>query len=124
MRIVVVLLAALALSSCDTAQPRVLAGATLGSQGQSGSATGSGHIQYLGGDGSSVAQAILIHGASGEVDGVTSEYDWLAANRPGWKAISQSLISQGSRYYDALHITNGSQQADVYFDITEYFGKL
>lgn len=124
MRLVIALLAALALSGCDGTQPQVLAGATLGSSGQTGSATGSGHIQYLGGDGSSVAQAILIHGAAGEIDGVKSEYDWLAANRPGWKASAQSLIAQGSRFYDALHITNGSQQADVYFDITEYFGKI
>ena len=62
--------------------------------------------------------------ARGEMDGVPSEYDWLAANRPGWRATGQSLIANGSRMYDLLHIENGSQKADVYFDITEYFGKM
>jgi hypothetical protein len=124
-RIVVSLLfVLLSLSACDAPQPQVIAAMTPGPEGRTGTATGSGQIQFLGGDGSSLAQAILIHGAQGEVDGVPSEYDWLAANRPGWKAMGQSLISGGSRKFDVLHITNGSQQADVYFDITEYFGKF
>lgn len=125
MRLVATLFVALfALSACDAPQPQIVAGATLGQAGRTGTAGGSGQIQFLGGDGSSLAQAILIHGAKGEVDGVQSEYDWLAQNRPGWRAKAQALIVNGARKYDVLHIAKGSQSTDLFFDITEYFGKM
>jgi hypothetical protein len=114
----------LALSACDAPQPQIIAGVTLGAAGRTGGASGSAGIQFLGGDGSSLDQALLIRGARGERDGIQSEYDWLAANRPGWRAIAQSLVVNGSRKYDVFHIAKGSQTADLFFDITEYFGKF
>jgi len=125
MRLVFCLFAAvLALSACDAPQPQTVTGVTLGQTGRTGSAAGSQGIQFLGGDGSSLDQALLVHGARGEIDGVQSEYDWLAANRPGWRAMSQELIVRGNRQYDLLHIAKGSQKADLFFDITEYYGKM
>ena len=114
----------LALSACDAPQPQTVAGVTLPGSGRTGSASGSAGIQFLGGDGSSLDQALLIHGARGESDGIQSEYDWLAAHRPGWRAHAQSLVVRGNRQYDVLHIVKGSQTADLFFDITEYFGKF
>ena len=60
--------AALALSACDAPQPQVAAAVDFGGQGQTGQVGGSSHIQFLGGDGSAVDQAILIYGARGEAD--------------------------------------------------------
>lgn len=116
--------AALALSACDAPQPQVAAAVDFGGQGQTGQVGGSSHIQFLGGDGSAVDQAILIYGARGEADGVKSEYDWLATHRPGWRAVGQALLTKGNRQYDVLHTVGGGQSVDVYFDISEYFGKF
>ena len=58
------------------------------------------------------------------MDGEHSEYDWLVQNRSGWIRALQTLIVSGNRQYDVLRIAKSAEQADVYFDITEYFGKF
>ena len=64
-----------------------------------------------------------ITGAKGELDGVRSEYQWLAAERPGWKRNEQALIQNGNKLYDLLYISKGRKKQVICFDITAFFGK-
>ena len=64
-----------------------------------------------------------ITGAKGEYDGVASEYQWLARNRPGWRRDEQALIQNGSKRYDLLMISKGRKKQVICFDITSFFGK-
>jgi len=70
------------------------------------------------------SRAILIEGAANELDGVRFEYAFLAGAYPGWKKQSQALISTGGHYYDVLTITKAGATKRVYFDISEFFGKM
>lgn len=81
-------------------------------------------IRYGGGDGSSLAKAVVIQGARGEADGVQSEYDWIAMNLPGWRPASQALLSDNKKTYDALTLRKGGESRIVYFDISAFFGKF
>jgi hypothetical protein len=86
-------------------------------------------VRFAGGDGSSVANAILIKGAHGEMDGTSSEYQYLALlygpQNTAWKLDQQSLLSNSGKRFDAMAIVlaDGTKKT-VYFDISEYFGKL
>lgn len=64
-----------------------------------------------------------IVGARGEMDGVASEYEWIRAERPGWKPKSQALIADARRQYDLLTIQKGRKKQVICFDITSFFGK-
>ncbi len=79
---------------------------------------------YEGGDGSSFEKAVLIKGAN-EQTGVHAEYEWLAKRHPGYKRGKQSLKRNSGRMFDVLSITTkDGKELDVYFDITEFFGKF
>ena len=65
-----------------------------------------------------------IIGAHGEDDGVDAEYQWLAAERPGWTRANQSTIQNGGRIFDVLDIEKGAQKQSICFDITDFFGKM
>jgi hypothetical protein len=87
-------------------------------------------IRFLGGDGTSVDTAILIQGAHGEMDGTASEYRYLAMvygrQNDAWKLEQQSLLNHAGKQYDAMAIVlvaTGTKKT-VYFDITDYFGKM
>jgi hypothetical protein len=62
--------------------------------------------------------AFRIVGARGEQDGVGSEYQWLAANLPGWRRDSQALLSGKGKYFDLLMVSKGRKHAVLCFDIT------
>jgi hypothetical protein len=75
-------------------------------------------------DGSSMANAIPIK-APNEKAGVTAEYHWIAEHFPGYKRGKQALLNGNGRMYDAIDITTTSgERRTVYFDITDYFGKM
>jgi hypothetical protein len=75
-------------------------------------------------DGKSLANAILIH-AKNEEEGMEAEYGWLKAHYSGYKLKRQSLINGKKRIYDKMEIiTREGKSVVLYFDITEYFGKL
>ena len=85
--------------------------------------SGSGSGDYGGGDGTSCAQAVVVH-ARNEMAGVRAEYDWIAARYPGYKRGMQSLIRCNGRPADQLGIrTADGQELEVFFDISEYFGQ-
>ena len=84
-----------------------------------------GHVTYSGGDGSSIDKAIFIMGAKEESEGVKAEYDYLDKHFPNYKLVRQSLLNEKKRSCDLLEITtpDGVGRA-IYFDITDYFGKM
>jgi hypothetical protein len=86
-------------------------------------ATG-GPVTFAGGNGSSIAEAILVKGAT-EVTGVAAEYQWLNDHLPGFRTQQQALLEVGGRHYDQLDgvMPNGERRS-VIFDITEFFGKI
>lgn len=75
-------------------------------------------------DGSSVANAVIIRAPS-EAAGVAAEYQWIAERFPGYTRKTQSLLQVRGHFYDALEIVTASgEERTLYFDITDFFGKL
>jgi len=84
-----------------------------------------GKIKYEGGDGSSMEKAVIIKGAKGSEDGIAAEYEWLAKKHRGYKTKQQALLNDKGRKYDMIAIaTADGKEVEVYFDITEFFGKF
>jgi len=79
--------------------------------------------------GDSTATAIL-DVQKDEASGVDWEYRYLSfnpcADNARWQLKNQSLVHEGTREYDRLHVVCAPTKAerDFYFDITSYFGKL
>jgi hypothetical protein len=71
------------------------------------------------------AYAYKVIGAKGEMDGVASEYQWLARTLPGWARDEQALLGdKKGRYFDLLFVSKGRKKAVACFDITDFYGKL
>ena len=111
---------ALTLGGCATsneakpAQPPPAGGGDLASQ----------PMTYGTGDGTSCAQAVVIH-AKDEFSGVRAEYVWIAARYPGYEKKMQALTNCNGRPADEIGIrTADGQEVKVYFDISEYFGHM
>jgi len=82
-------------------------------------------VTYSVSDGSSLEHAVVITGATGETEGVRSEYAWLSKQYPGYRPRAQSVVRNNERTFDRLEIqTANGQLVVVYFDITSFFGKL
>lgn len=80
-------------------------------------------MTYGGGDGTSCAQAILVH-AHSEMAGARAEYDWIGARYPGYQREMQALTRCNDRPADQLRIrTADGHEAEIFFDISEYFGQ-
>jgi len=74
-------------------------------------------------DGSSFEKAIFIK-ETAETAGVHAEYAWLKEHYPGYKSLGQSLLYKGKKAYDKLSIqTADGGKKEVYFDISNFFGK-
>lgn len=81
-------------------------------------------VSYSGGDGSSIENAVIIE-ASKESVGIRAEYNWIKKNHPDWQLQLQSLMSANGKMYDKmLYKTPQGQTSTVYFDITNFFGKM
>lgn len=109
MRFVIAMFLALALAACRTVSPAPSAAPATSS----------------GGDGASMATAIVIDAAN-EADGVAAEYAWLREHFPGARVVNQSLLTPaGDHVYDAIEFTarDGTKHT-VYFDISRFFGKM
>jgi hypothetical protein len=86
-------------------------------------------IRFEGGDGSSIAQAIVIRGAKGESDGVAAEYKYLemlyGPKGDGHNVQGQALLENGGRSFDKLDVDlKDGRTIAVFFDISDYFGKF
>jgi hypothetical protein len=82
-------------------------------------------ITYSGGDGSSCERVVVISGAKNERAGIAAEYSWVRAHFPGYRRTQQDLSQCGDKPADILHLEDGAgHKADVYFDISGFFGKM
>lgn len=88
-----------------------------------------GHVTFSNNAGLSQDDAIVIMNAVNDSEGVDAEYYYLEqryGERPeDWDLISQDLLDQGGMLYDQmdLMLSNGSS-VTIYFDITDFFGKV
>jgi len=75
-------------------------------------------------DGSSFEKAIFIKETS-EGSGVDAEYAWIRDKYPGSKVNGQALVNHNNKPYDVIHITTSDgTKTDVYFDISNFYGKF
>ena len=81
-------------------------------------------IRYGGGDGLSIATAVVILHAKGEDDGVRAEYNWIAIHHPDWKTRGQALLQGKTGIYDQIIcVKPNGKTVDVFFEISGFFGK-
>jgi len=81
-------------------------------------------VTFGGGNGLSYATAVVVH-ASDKGSGVKSEYDYIRAHYPGHHFISQALAFDHGKSYDIMTFTSADRKKHVlYFDISEYLGRL
>lgn len=90
---------------------------------------GSPPVTYEGGGGDSLQTAVIIKGAPDHFSGIKAEYDYIETKfgrkNVDWQLVRQSLIREGGRAYDRMEIRlpDGSRK-ELYFDLTEFFGKF
>ena len=81
-------------------------------------------ITLEGGDGSSVEKAVIIKAPDNFI-GVRVEYAWIKKNCPGWQLEKQSAFKAGNKIYDKMEFrTPDGQRKTIFFDITDFYGKL
>jgi len=75
-------------------------------------------------DGTSYESAIIMKERN-ENEGVKAEYTWLRANYPGYIVKKQGLNFHKEKAYDVLYITTAEgKEKSIYFDISNFYGKL
>jgi hypothetical protein len=85
-------------------------------------------IKYTGGDGSTVANAVIITGGN-DTSMIEAEHAWLHQHVPGAKVARQSLLFEHGplldRVLDKIEVTLSDGSEKIYFfDISSGFGKL
>lgn len=81
-------------------------------------------ITSEGGDGSSYEKAIIIKEKT-ETSGVAAEYKWLSVHYPNCKTTKQSLSQNNNKPYDIMTLKcDDGNEINVYFDISNFFGKF
>ena len=74
-------------------------------------------------DGLTYKTAIVIK-EKDEISGIGAEYSWLKQNYPGCRLKQQSLTSYKNNPYDIMTIiTSDGKVLDIYFNISNFFGK-
>ncbi len=116
---------ALCLAATDTMQAASAAKAEKAPAKEESTTKKAGKITYEGGDGSTMEKAIIIKGAKSSEDGVPAEYAYLKKKYKNHEVISQGLMSKDGKSYDLINIkTAKGETIGIYFDITDFFGKL
>lgn len=86
-------------------------------------------ITFKGGPGDTAASAVIISGASDAMAGISAEYDYLSEKfgrkNVDWRLKHQTIRQVQGKVYDRmeLELADGSNKT-VFFDISEFFGKL
>lgn len=86
-------------------------------------------ITFKGGAGDTPETAVVIFGAPNSVAGISAEYKYLqqkfGRENVDWNLRRQSILQQKGKVYDRmdLDLKDGSRKT-VFFDISEFFGKL
>jgi len=72
---------------------------------------------YVGGDGSSMDEAIILQGARNEVAVAGAEDSWIARYRPGWGVMERMAFKEGCKTYDRFRLLGpDGAPADLYFE--------
>ena len=79
-------------------------------------------MKISGGDGSSIDNAIVISQCS-NMEGVKQEYIEARERFGDYKLIRQSLLNIEGKIYDLLLLDINGKEVEVYFDISDFFGK-
>ena len=79
-------------------------------------------VKVSGGDGSSFKRAIIISECD-NTEGVQQEYLEVTKMFEDYKIIRQSLHNKDGKYFDKLLINVDGQEREIYFDISDFFGK-
>jgi hypothetical protein len=108
-RLMVAILLALPIGACTT-------GTTPGTQ--------SSVAKTSGDEGSSFERAVILADAKTEMEGVRAEHKWVQSHYPGWSWDTQYLVNHEGRAYDVIEISRGGESRKLYFDISNWFGKL
>jgi len=75
--------------------------------------------------GLSFEDAIVLDGVSNEIDGVGAEHLYTDQHEAGWTWQRQALVHSDGRVYDVIDLSGpGGETKSVYFDITDWFGKM
>jgi len=86
--------------------------------------TSSANAANASGDGSSFEKAIYIT-ENHETPGIHAEYAWIKEKYPNYKLKGQSLSTYKNKPYDIIHITTADgKDMDIYFDISNFYGKF
>ena len=86
-------------------------------------AASSGTETSVGNMGESFEKAVVIQEKT-ESTGVAAEYKWIGKHYPGYKMIMQSLAYNDGKPYDIIKIKYKGKTMNIYFDISNYFGKF
>lgn len=85
-------------------------------------------IRFEGGNGNTMATAVVIRGAQSELEGTYAAYAWLVnkygKKDEGWKLVSHSHEVFAGREIDTfkIQLPNAGERV-VFFDTSETFGK-
>ena len=87
-----------------------------------------GGISFEGGDGDTIATAVVVRGAGSDLAGTYSEFAWLVKKYgekdKDWKLVSHSHGQHEDRDIDTFEIEfKSGVRRCVYFDCTESFGR-
>jgi len=75
--------------------------------------------------GLTVETAIILEGATNELNGVQAEHIYTSTRYPGWKWRMQSLMNVGDKHYDIIGLVGQKGETKtIYFDISSWFGKM
>ena len=75
-------------------------------------------------DGASFEKAIILL-VKTETVGVHAEYEWIGVHYPGYKRGMQSLSTYKKKPFDIISITTAEgKELDIYFDISNFYGKF
>ncbi len=86
-------------------------------------------VTFAGGAGLSIEDAVIILGATSEMEGISAESEWISllygVRDVDWEKGTQSLIEDKGRYYDLqeVYLTGSGETIEIWFDITDFFGK-
>ncbi len=88
------------------------------------------HIRFEGGDGSSLVRAVTIKNAKNGYQGIQAQSLYIE-NRYGirnldWRMKSQELKQERNKTFDKITIERiaAQKEAVIYFDISDFYGKL
>lgn len=85
-------------------------------------------IKYSG-SGKSLDDPIVIEGAKNNFEGIRAEYMYIeekyGRRNVDWRLLRQALLESNNKIYDKLAIElKSGDVVEIYFDITNFFGKL